>query len=169
MSTQVGDVMTRDVETIHHDEDVHVLEKLMLEKKIHGVPVVNDEEKLVGVVSQTDLLAWHFHTGVDGVSFYGDADVSIPGVDPRTIKVDDISSATVEEVMSPLVYCVGPDRPLAEAAAMMIRKWIHRLVVVDDDLHVLGVISAIDLLHSFPGAKEALQEADLSGESEEKA
>ena len=121
MSTQVGDVMTRDVETIHHDEDVHVLEKLMLEKKIHGVPVVNDEEKLVGVVSQTDLLAWHFHTGVDGVSFYGDADVSIPGVDPRTIKVDDISSATVEEVMSPLVYCVGPDRPLAEAET---KGWI---------------------------------------------
>jgi len=169
MGTLVADVMTRDVETVRLDDDVHTLEKLMLRKKVHGVPVVNDEGKLVGVVSQTDLLAWHFETGVDGASFYGDPDLLIPGIDHRTIKVDDIRTARVEEVMSPLVYCIGPDRPLAEAAAMMIRKWIHRLVVVDEQHHVLGIISAIDLLHSFPGAKEALQDAAMSEEPEESA
>jgi CBS-domain-containing membrane protein len=169
MGTRVADVMTRDVETVRLEDDVHALEKLMLKKKVHGVPVVDDAGKLVGVVSQTDLLAWHFHTGVDGASYYGDPGLLIPGIDPRTLKVDDIRTAKVEEVMSPLVYCIGPDRPLAEAAAMMIRKWIHRLVVVDDEHHVLGVISAIDLLHSFPGAKEALHDVANSGESEDSA
>ncbi|MBW1845073.1 MAG: CBS domain-containing protein [Deltaproteobacteria bacterium] len=67
---QVADLMTRDVAVINRKSDVHELEKLMLERRVHGLPVVNDDGILVGVISQTDLLAWHYNTGVDGAAFY---------------------------------------------------------------------------------------------------
>ncbi|MBW2579330.1 MAG: CBS domain-containing protein [Deltaproteobacteria bacterium] len=67
---QVGDLMTRDVAVINRKSDVHELEKLLLERRVHGLPVVNDDGILVGVISQTDLLAWHYNTGVDGAAFY---------------------------------------------------------------------------------------------------
>ena len=55
---RVEDLMVRDVTVIHWDSDVHELEKMLLREKIHGVPVVDDAGRLMGVVSQTDLLAW---------------------------------------------------------------------------------------------------------------
>ena len=60
---RVEELMVRDVRIVRADTDVHELEKLLLREKIHGVPVTDADGKLVGVVSQTDLLAWHFSTG----------------------------------------------------------------------------------------------------------
>ena len=64
----VEDVMVRDVEVIRSDADIHELEKKLLQDGIHGMPVVDENDTLVGVVSQTDLVAWHYFNGVDGSS-----------------------------------------------------------------------------------------------------
>jgi CBS-domain-containing membrane protein len=114
--------------------------------------VVDPGGKLVGVVSQTDLLAWHFAAGVDGTPPY-DSGVEDP---PSGLRVADVRSARVDEVMSPVVHCICPDQTLALAAARMIDRQVHRLIVVDQDGRVLGVLSATDLLHALPGVDEAL-------------
>jgi CBS-domain-containing membrane protein len=153
----VRDVMTRDVEVVRRDADVHELEKLLLAKQVHGVPVVDSDGVLVGVVSQTDLLFWHFNTGVDGAGFYNDSEL-LQADEPASspLRLSDIKSAPVEEVMSPVVHCIKPDRPLAVAASTMIEKRIHRLVVVNEELHVIGLVSAIDLLRALPGVEHLL-------------
>ena len=70
MSTRrVEDMMVKDVRTVRSDADVHELSKLLLKEKIHGVPVVDPEGRLVGVVSQTDLLGWHFGRASTGRPF----------------------------------------------------------------------------------------------------
>jgi CBS-domain-containing membrane protein len=153
----VEDIMTRDVELVRRDSDVHELEKLLLARKVHGVPVVDSEGVLVGVISQTDLLAWHFNTGIDGDGFYDAVEVSAhEEAGGAPLELSNIKSAPVEEIMSPVVHCVRPDRPLAIAASKMIEKRIHRLVVVDELLHVVGLVSAIDLLRALPGVHELL-------------
>jgi CBS-domain-containing membrane protein len=112
---------------------------------------------LVGVISQTDLLSWHFNTGGDGAGFYDAAQVSpTEETGGAPLRLSNIKSAPVEEIMSPVVHCVRPDRPLAVAASKMIEKRIHRLVVVDDLLHVVGLVSAIDLLRALPGVQDLL-------------
>jgi len=153
----VIDTMTRDVVTIIETSDVRQLESLMIEKKVHGVPVVDGAGRLVGVVSQTDVLAWHLRSGVRGVPFYDEAERAGEQALPLETGPAEREAVRVSDIMSPLVYCISEDRPVDEAAAMMIQRWIHRLVVVDDDLHVRGVVSAIDLLHCLPGVAEALR------------
>jgi len=152
---QVADLMTRDVAVINCKSDVHELEKLLLEKRVHGLPVVNDEGTLVGVISQTDLLAWHYNSGVDGVAFYDTSRLQVDDEDSMAgLRLTDIQTASVEEVMSPLVHCIRADLPIAVAASAMVRKRIHRLVVVDEALRVQGVISALDILRAIPGVDE---------------
>jgi CBS-domain-containing membrane protein len=125
----------------------------LLAERIHGVPVVDGDGRLVGVVSQTDLLNWHFHSAVDGVSFYQDSGER----PPRGLRFSDIRTATVEELMSPIVHCVRPDQEVTLAAARMIDRRIHRLIVVNDDAQVLGVVSAADLLRAIPEIEDALE------------
>jgi CBS-domain-containing membrane protein len=150
----VESFMIRDVRTARTDDDVHELEKLLLREKIHGVPVVDPEGRLVGVVSQTDLLQWHFTAAVDGATVH-QADSSRP---PRGLRFADIRTATIEEVMSPIVHCVRPEDPVTLAAARMIDRKVHRLVVVDEDARVLGIVSAADLLRAIPEVEGVLEQ-----------
>jgi CBS domain-containing protein len=155
---QVADLMTRNVAVINRKSDVHELEKLLLEKRVHGLPVVNDDGILVGVISQTDLLAWHYNSGVDGAAFYDTSRLQANDETSTTgLRLTDIQTASVEEVMSPLVHCIRADLPIAEAASTMVRQRIHRLVVVDESLQVQGVISALDILRAIPGVEELVQ------------
>jgi CBS domain-containing protein len=154
---QVADVMTRDVAVINSKSDVHELEKLLLEKRVHGLPVVNDDGILVGVISQTDLLAWHYNAGVDGAAFYDTSRLQIADdVSMAEFQLTDIQTALIEEVMSPMVHCILAEQPVTVAAAAMIEHRIHRLVVVDEILRVQGVISALDLLYAVPGVEELI-------------
>ena len=160
----VDDLMTRDVAVIRSDADVHELEQKLLRDAIHGMPVVDEDNTLVGVVSQTDLIAWHYFSGVDGSSYYQD-DSPMPSKEEYgDLRLTDIRSAEVKEVMSPVVYCICPDQSVALAAARLIARQIHRLVVVDAGGRVLGTISAIDLLRALPGIDTALAEANLETE-----
>jgi len=156
---RVADVMTRDVAVIRISSDVRELEKLLLERGVHGAPVVNADEVLVGVVSQTDLLAWHHDTEGDGGAFYDYSNLLVKDDEEfKGLRMKDIRTAGVEEVMSPMVHCIRSERPIAVAASAMITERIHRLVVVDDQLHVLGIVSALDLLKAVPGVEKLVGE-----------
>jgi CBS-domain-containing membrane protein len=148
-------LMARDVRTIRSDADVHELERLLLRERIHGVPVVDPDGRLAGVASQTDLLAWHFATGVDGATFYEAPAGRPPGGTRRT----DVRAARVEEVMSPLVHCICPDDPVTLAAARMIERKVHRLIVVDEHGRVRGILAAVDLLRALPGVERQMHRA----------
>jgi CBS-domain-containing membrane protein len=155
---QVADLMTRDVAVINRKSDVHELEKLLLEKRVHGLPVVDDDGILVGVVSQTDLLAWHYNSGVDGGAYYDTSRLRVTDEDTMAgLRLTDIQTAAVEEVMSPLVHCIRADLPIAVAASTMVCQRIHRLVVVDETLRVKGLISTLDILRAIPGVEELVQ------------
>jgi CBS-domain-containing membrane protein len=156
---KVEDLMVRDVEVIRADADVHELEKRLIRDRIHGMPVVDADGMLVGVVSQSDLIAWHYFAGVDGAGYYGSEDLLIPRDENSRLRLADVRAAEVSEVMSPIVYCICPDQSIALAAARMIARRIHRLIVVDENGRVLGIVTATDLLRNLPEIEQALETA----------
>jgi CBS domain-containing membrane protein len=151
MKNLVKDLMTSEVTVIREDREVHELEKLLLQQRIHGVPVVDIHERIIGVVSQTDLLNWHFETGVDGMPFHAEVQ---GGKAARGLHLSDIRTARVSEIMSPLIHVIGPESSVQEAASRLIRERIHRLIVVDAEFRVLGVLSALDVLAALPGVEQ---------------
>jgi CBS-domain-containing membrane protein len=59
--------------------------------------------------------------------------------------------------MSPVVHCICPDQPITLAAARMIDRKVHRLIVVDENAQVLGILSAADMLRAIPEVEAALE------------
>lgn len=179
--TEVRELMTSNVVLIHRDADVQELSRLFVERGVHGVPVIDENGRLVGVVSQTDLIAWHHNVGLDTSAFYDMPDLRPEagtrrrllledeenpeedvesGEDPDALRLTEVRTARVDEVMTPLVHAIHPEQSAAEAAARMLRHRIHRLIVVSDDLKVLGIISAMDLLKACPGVEMELDEGE---------
>jgi CBS domain-containing protein len=122
----VGDAMTRGLVTIHDSALLYEAAQLMDVHHIHGLPVVDAERNVVGVLSQTDLLRVrsieHLWAG--------------------------LASLAVRHIMTTPAITVSIDATLDEAARLMKGHRIHRLVVVGaDDSSPVGLLSVSDLIH----------------------
>jgi CBS domain-containing protein len=159
MGYVAGDIMSKDVICISKDTDLRDLAKMFLAKGITGAPVIDDHGELCGVISQTDLLYYQLTRDDELVvpsDFY--ATVKVEG---RTIakgfQIEDVNTATVEEVMTPVVHAVSATAPIEAVARLMTRRHIHR-VIVRRGRKVVGIISALDVLRvigKFSGASRA--------------
>lgn len=148
MNLTAGDVMIRDVVFVSAKSDLRELERVFLEKRISGAPVVDDRGALVGVVSQTDLVNFHFREQDDLVwesGFYDRPHLEGKAL-PKGFSVVDTSRVPmVEEVMTPLVITADEKTPIVEIADILVNQRVHRIIVTRDR-RVVGIISALDLL-----------------------
>lgn len=149
MSAQLArDVMTTDVKTVGDDWSLEQLARFFVDRSISGAPVVTGEGKLVGVVSLTDLARAQSERDApppEEHDFFArsfEASVSPEEVDLRQVRE---SGRCVRDVMTPALFDVKPDTPVAEIADMMVRGRIHRVFVTEKKA-IIGVISALDLL-----------------------
>jgi CBS-domain-containing membrane protein len=141
----VRDVMTPHVLAVSPDESVIVAARLMLEKKISGLPVVDDSEKLVGVVTEGDFLR-RAETGTKRhrprwVEFF---------LGPGRLAEEYVqfSGRKVSDVMTPDVRIVTLDAPLEDVVRLMERHHIKRVPVVEGG-KIVGIVTRANLLHAM--------------------
>lgn len=140
----VSDVMQRDVVTAQRDTPFRQIAALLAEHHISGVPVVDGDGKVLGVVSTTDLVrrqprrkeeAPHRPRPVHAL---------------RTGRVRQKSRAlTAGELMTRPAITAAPRQSLAEAARVMARHHCNRLPVIDDEGRLMGIVTRGDLLTVF--------------------
>jgi CBS domain-containing protein len=139
----VRDVMTRNVVTVEEDTPLKDVAELMLEQGISGVPVVYDS-RVVGVVSETDIL--YKEQGLSRERRGGPIawlmDERTPVTGPK------LAARTAGEAMTSPPVTIRPDRPVAQAAAMMLEHGVNRLPVVDNG-RLLGLVTRSDLVRAF--------------------
>jgi CBS domain-containing protein len=114
--------MSQPATTVRPEASLREIERHFVEKRISGVPVVYDDQRLVGVVTTSDLLAL-----------------------PNPIAIDRVAS----DVMSPAVVIAHPEEKLDEALWRMVAGRVHRVVVIDRTEHVLGVLSPSDAMRDL--------------------
>jgi len=129
----VADLMTVEPVVIQRDAPIDEAGRLMRDYRVHGLPVVDKGGRLVGVVSQTDLL-WRATTRTGG--------------SPH----DAEGTRRVADVMSSPSITIPAAVPIHEAARVMADQRLHRLVVVDERDRPIGVISAMDFVHLIADA-----------------
>jgi CBS domain-containing protein len=127
-SLLVGDVMTLDPVVIADDASIDAAVAAMRDAGVTGLPVVDDGGHLVGVISQTDLVAFAESTPI------GRLVRSQPG------------HLRVGELMSRPPITVRLTERLPEAARRMLEHRVHRLVAIDDAGHPIGVLAAMDFV-----------------------
>ncbi|MBI2921042.1 MAG: CBS domain-containing protein [Planctomycetes bacterium] len=151
---QAKDIMTKDVTTICEDMPVRNMIHIIRTTSFSGFPVVDKDGKAVGIVSQNDILralAWALESDKLSKSFQtGKHRAAVKLLkSKRKVGVGGLLSKPVRELMtSGIIYC-GPDTPVDEICETMVSKRIHRLVVLDGDGKVLGLISATDLVRKY--------------------
>ena len=139
MSWTVSDVMTRDVVVVEADDDFKTCVRLLNSHRIGAVPVVvRGTRRLLGIVSETDLLARERERG---------AKPSLLGA--RWIAEPVPTAPTAGDLMTSPAIAVGPASALPDAARLMDRKGIKRLPVVDEANNVIGIVTQSDLLKPF--------------------
>ncbi|HIQ11519.1 MAG TPA: CBS domain-containing protein [Caldilineales bacterium] len=123
------DVMTSPAVTIRWDATVLEASALMEERDIRRLPVVDEEDMLIGIVSDGDVR--------EALSIYNLTNPYAPDQDEILLAVD--------EIMSAPVYAVGPDERLTDVIRIMLDHKIGGVPVVDADRHPLGVITESDI------------------------
>lgn len=146
----VEDVMTPDPILIETGSTLREVAQLLDEHEISGLPVVDDQYRLVGVVSRTDLLrrllegpneARHDEEWLDLLT----ADSA------SKLDVDGARLGLVDDVMSEEPVTAYKDERLATVARRMADEKVHRIVVIDEtSRRPIGIVTTLDLLGVFP-------------------
>jgi CBS-domain-containing membrane protein len=142
MGGRVRDVMTQDVVTVDEHASLKEVARLLTEHRVSALPVLDGEGRVVGVVSEADLMPKEeFPEGQPGGRLF-------QGRRRREIRAKAAGDTAAELMTSPAVT-IGPDAGVAEAARLLHRHGIKRLPVVDPAGPLLGIVSRADLLKVF--------------------
>ncbi|MEW1777856.1 CBS domain-containing protein [Streptomyces sp. NPDC086777] len=145
----VSDVMTHTVLALRHGAVFKEIVKALQQWQVSAAPVVDDGGRVVGVVSEADLL--HREEARTGTPVgYGRVRSGAALAEAATV--------TAAELMTTPAVTVRPEAPLPEAARTMARHGVKRLPVVDADGLLRGVVSRADLLKVFLRADEDIAE-----------
>lgn len=144
---QAKDFMSKRVVTVTEEMTVAEVAKILIDKGISGLPVVDGHGRPIGVISQTDLVREERERPDQDRphEFYGDAEKPFPYRGFQTRRPD---MTRVSEIMTPMVIAAEEDTPLKELALMMLRKRIHRIVITRDG-RIRGIISTLDILRAM--------------------
>ncbi|GGP93935.1 hypothetical protein GCM10010215_19620 [Streptomyces virginiae] len=142
----VSDVMTHTAVAIGREASYKEIVELMDQWKVSAVPVLEGEGRVVGVVSEADLLPKEEFRRDD------------PVLPDQLEEASKAGGVLAEELMSSPAVTVHPDATLAEAARIMARKHVKRLPVVNGVGMLEGVVSRSDLLKVFLRPDEEIGE-----------
>lgn len=144
----VVDIMTREVVTVSPQTEIVQAAKLLLERHINGLPVIDERGNLVGILCQSDLIAQQKRFPIPSV--FNLLDGIIPLTSPSRFEkeVQKISAVTVRDAMTRDPVVVSPGTTIEEVARLMVNKNLHTLPVVDGN-KLVGIIGKEDVLRTL--------------------
>lgn len=139
------DIMTSEIITVYPETEVVQAAKLMLENHINGLPVVDREGRLQGIICQSDLIAQQKKIPLP--SFFLLFDSAIPLTSQKNIEkeMQKMAAIKVMEAMTTDPLTVDPETGLEDIATLMVKNKIHTLPVIDQD-KLVGIIGKEDIL-----------------------
>ncbi|MEU4091604.1 CBS domain-containing protein [Streptomyces sp. NPDC026673] len=151
----VGDLMTKAVVSVRPDTPFKEIAMLLAEHDVTAVPVVDDGNRPVGVVSEADLLRKE--------AGQPDPTGLLPARHPRPGERSRNAATTAEGLMSTPPVVARPEWSVVEAARLMERRGVKRLPVVDETGRLVGLVSRADLLRLFLRRDRAIRE-EITGD-----
>ena len=146
MDTTVKDVMTTRVIWVKKDATFREMAVALREYRVSAFPVVDDDRKVIGVVSEADLLN-------------KEALIDEPGFVDGILHRRDQAKArgiTAADLMTTAVVAVRPDDTVEHAAKLMYDRGVKRLPVTNENGHLVGIISRADVLSVFDRTDSAI-------------
>jgi CBS-domain-containing membrane protein len=141
------DIMTKDVITIRSEATVEELARLLMEHRISGVPVVNDENRIEGIVTENDLIRKNKRLHIPTVIRLFDAYLMV-GSKSMEKEIKNMAATTVDEICTREVVSIKEETSLDEIATIMAEQHTHLLPVLSDGA-VVGIVGKADVVRSM--------------------
>ena len=145
--TTVQEIMTTRVIWVKRDATFREMAVALREHRVSAFPVVDDDHKVIGVVSEADMLAKEALDDEPGV---------LVGILHRKDQAK-ARGVTAGDLMTATVVAVRPEDTVGHAARLMYDRRVKRLPVTDADGHLVGIISRADVLSVFDRTDEAIR------------
>ena len=142
-----GALMTRDPVRVEASTTASELATVFDENEISGAPVVDQLDHVIGVVSRTDLLHRCVEAARPGSFLSSITDVGC------VCELEAKALGVVEDFMNPDPVTAVTSEPIGVVAQRMTQERVHRVIIVDDDSHVLGIVTTLDMLRALSPAK----------------
>ncbi|MHB8793008.1 MAG: CBS domain-containing protein [Thermoleophilia bacterium] len=142
------EIMKSEVITISEDASVQELAAMLAKKKISGAPVVDDQKRVVGIVSEGDLVSQdadiHFPHYIE---LLGNI-IYLESVKKYEERLEKAAASSVRDIMTTEVLSVQKDAELHEIATLMTEHNVNRLPVLDGDV-LVGIITRGDVVRAM--------------------
>ena len=156
MTTRVRDVMTSPVETVGPTTGFRAVVERLRARRISAVPVTDGTGRVLGVVSEADLLLKEDRSALNGRQRF------LQGRRSREER-HKAAASTAAELMSSPAVTIDAETPVAQAARLMRRRGVKRLPVVDEAGRAVGIVSRGDLLAVFARSDEDIRSEIVDG------
>ena len=148
MNAKVRDVMTTPVVAVRQGTSFKELAALLRKHRVSGFPVLDEDQKVIGIVSEADLLAKE--------ALSADRGGPITAI-VRHKELEKADGVTAGDLMTRNVVTVRPDNTVEHAARLMYHLQVKRLPVVDAGGYLVGIVSRADLLTVFDRTDEEIR------------
>jgi CBS domain-containing protein len=138
--TKVRDIMTPDPKKVHPETTLDEVARLLLSSTFTGAPVVDQEGRPVGVISQGDLI---YKAGMPvRLGLLADSDRQ-----KVSLVLEKLASKKAAEVMTRPAVTIEQDKLVTDAVNLMLKKQVKRLPVIDAGGKLVGILSRLDIFH----------------------
>lgn len=143
------DIMNKDIIKVNPEENVKALVELLLDKKISGVPVVDEDNRVVGIVSESDLIYPEKSLHIPAFVRILDGVIFLESLREFEKELKKMVAYKVKDVMVKKVITVNEDTDTEEVVNILLDKRINRVPVVDEEKKLVGMITRSDILKNI--------------------
>lgn len=143
-----SDIMTTEVITVKTDTSLKELARILYENHINGVPVVDDDGLLIGIICESDLIRKDKKLHIPTVVTIFDAVLYLESPKKMEKEIQRVNATTVEDLYTKEVLTVDEKTPIDEIATLMTQKKIYTIPVMDGD-RLVGIIGKADLIRTL--------------------
>lgn len=143
-----GDIMTKQIHTVHQNSEIKALAKIFVERKVNALPVVDDDGLLVGMVTQTDLVEQDKPLHIPTVISLFDWVIYLESPKKFSEAVRKVTARKVGEICTADVVTCSPETPVSEVASLMVDNKVHLVPVLKEE-QMVGVVARLDVIRSM--------------------
>ena len=148
------DIMTTDVKVVKKDTEITEVAKMLIQEKIGGLPVVDDENRVIGIISETDILKKEKYVEPPQVLNLFQGLIFLDDMKALEKDLKTIAAYKVGDLMTDKIVKVNEDDKFDDVANVMIKKSVNRVPVVDKDNILKGIICRYDIIRALYDKKE---------------
>lgn len=142
-SVKAGDIMTKKVISVNKQTSAKVIAEVMARHSVSGIPVIDDDEQVVGIISENDFLS---RMGKKEVKSF--MNIIARCLENKGCLAVPIRNQNAEDIMTSPVITASEDMPVSDIVDLFAEKNINRVPIISQEMKLIGIVSRADALQT---------------------